>query len=65
MSYLYKWLSKHTPSFLRVVVVPIGVLIVMAPLSLIVFGPIGYNVGIYVGKFFKWLFDVTPFRWIC
>lgn len=60
MSYLYKWLSKHTPSFLRVVVVPIGVLLVMAPLSLIVFGPIGYNVGIYVGEFFKWLFDVTP-----
>ena len=60
MSYIYRWLSKVTPSFLRVVVVPLGTLVVMAPLSLVVIGPIGYNVSIYVGEFFKWLFEVAP-----
>lgn len=60
MSYLHRWLSKHTPSFLRVVVVPIGTLLVMAPLSLVVIGPLGYNAGIYVGEFFKWMFTVAP-----
>lgn len=60
MSYVYRWLTKVTPSFLRVVVVPIGTLLVMAPLSLAIIGPIGYNVGIYVGEFFKWLFEFAP-----
>lgn len=46
--------------FLRVVVVPIGTLLVMAPLSLVLIGPLGYNAGIYVGEFFKWLFTVAP-----
>lgn len=45
---------------MRVVVVPLGTLVVMAPLSLVVIGPIGYNVSIYVGEFFKWLFEVAP-----
>ena len=60
MSYIYRWITKVTPSFLRVVVVPIVTLLVMAPLSLIVIGPIGYNIGIYLGQFFKWLFEVAP-----
>ena len=49
MSYLHRWLSKHTPSFLRVVVVPIGTLLVMATLRLVLIGELGYNEGIYVG----------------
>lgn len=60
MGYVYRWIKKITPSFLRVVVVPFVTLLVMAPLSLIVIGPIGYNVGIYVGECFKWLFEVAP-----
>ena len=51
---------KIYSKLLRVVLVPVVVLLVMAPLSLIVFGPIGYNVGIYVGEFFKWLFELAP-----
>lgn len=60
MSYVYGWLNKHSPSYLRVVLVPIGTLLVMAPLSLMILGPIGYNVGIYVGRFFAWLFSIAP-----
>lgn len=60
MSFLYRFLTKHTPSFLRVVVVPVGVLLVMAPLSIVIIGPLGYNVGIMVGNAIGALFDFSP-----
>lgn len=60
MSYVHRWISKVSPSFLRVVLVPVVVLLVMTPLSLMLFGPLGYNIGIYIGNFFKWLFDIAP-----
>lgn len=60
MSYVYRFVYQHTVEYLRVVVVPIVVLVIMAPLGLIVFGPIGYYAGVYVGQFFMWLFEVAP-----
>lgn len=60
MSYLYAWIQKRCVDFLRVVVVPIVTLIVSGFVGICLVGPIGYNVGIYVGEAFKWLFDVAP-----
>lgn len=60
MSYVYKFINSHTVSYLRVIVVPIVTILVMAPLSIMLLGPIGYYAGIYVGEAFKWLFDVAP-----
>lgn len=60
MSYIYKWINKHTAEYLRVVVVPIVTLVVTGLISICVIGPIGYNLGIYLGEAFKWLFDVAP-----
>jgi PTS system beta-glucosides-specific IIC component len=60
LSYLHRWLSKHVVSYLRVVAVPLIDILVMAPLSLMIIGPLGYNIGIYLGEFFKWLFTVAP-----
>lgn len=60
MSYVYKFLSKHVPSFLRVVLVPIGTLLVIAPISLIIVGPIGSYIGTLLGSFFKMLFETAP-----
>lgn len=60
LSHVYKFIYDHTVSYLRVVAVPILTLLIMTPLSLMVFGPIGYYAGIYVGDAFKWLFDVAP-----
>ena len=47
MSYIYKWMQKHTVEYLRVVVVPIVTLVVTGLLSICVIGPIGYNLGVY------------------
>lgn len=60
MSYVYSFIYKHTVSYLRVVVVPIITLVIMAPLSIMLFGPLGYYAGIGVGECFKWLFGVAP-----
>lgn len=60
MSHVYRFVYQHTIEYLRVIVVPIAVLIIMAPLGLIVFGPLGYYAGVYVGQFFMWLFDAAP-----
>ncbi len=60
LSYLHRWLSKHVVSYLRVVCVPLLDILIMAPISLMIIGPLGYNIGIYLGEFFKWLFTVAP-----
>jgi PTS system beta-glucosides-specific IIC component len=60
MSYLYEWIHRHCVSFLRVVLVPIVTLLVSGFVSICFIGPIGYNLGIYLGNAFKWLFDVAP-----
>lgn len=60
MSYLYAWIQAHCVDFLRVVVVPIVTLVVSGFVGICLVGPIGYNVGIYVGEAFKWLFDTAP-----
>lgn len=60
MSYLHRWLSKHIVAYLRVVLVPMLTILIMAPIDLMLIGPLGYNIGIYVGKFFGWLFTVAP-----
>ncbi|MBQ1534410.1 MAG: PTS transporter subunit EIIC [Erysipelotrichaceae bacterium] len=60
LSKIYPWLEKKVPSYLRVVLVPLCSILIMAPISLVLVGPLGYNVGLYVGKFFGWLFDTAP-----
>lgn len=60
LSYLHRWLSKHVVSYLRVIAVPLADILIMAPISLMLIGPLGYNIGIYLGEFFKWLFTVAP-----
>lgn len=60
MSYVHRWLTKLVPDFLRVVLVPLGTLVVMAPVALVALGPLGYYFGIYVGEGIKALFEVSP-----
>lgn len=60
LKYVYKWATKIVPDFLRVVLVPLITLVIMAPVSLCLLGPLGYYIGIYVGEAIKWLFNVSP-----
>ncbi|MFC6181805.1 PTS transporter subunit EIIC [Lactiplantibacillus daowaiensis] len=54
-SYLYKWLDKHVPESLKLVVLPMVSLLVMVPLTIIVIGPLGVYSGEAIAAFVNWL----------
>lgn len=60
MSYVYRWISKHCVEYLRIVVVPIVTLLVTGSIGVMFIGPLGYNIGIYLGQAFDWLFTNVP-----
>ena len=56
-SYLYKWLDKHIPESLKLVVVPLISLLIMLPLTVIVIGPIGVYSGEAIANVVNWLIE--------
>lgn len=54
-SYLYKWLDKHIPETLKLVVLPLISLLIMIPLTMIVIGPLGVYGGECIANFVNWL----------
>lgn len=56
-SYLYKWLDKHIPETLKLVMVPLISLLIMVPLTVIVIGPIGVYGGELIANAVNWLIE--------
>lgn len=56
-SYLYKWLDKHVPETLKLVIVPLVSLIIMVPITVIVIGPIGVYTGEAIANLVNWLIE--------
>lgn len=60
LSYVQRFFDKYIPEVLKIIMVPTLSLLVMVPLTLIVFGPI----GIYIGEFVNWIYyyimDFSP-----
>lgn len=56
-SYLYKWLDKHVPETLKLVIVPLVSLLIMVPLTAIVIGPIGVYSGEAIAHAVNWLIE--------
>lgn len=52
LSYVQRFFDKYIPEVLKIIMVPTLSLLVMVPLTLIVFGPI----GIYIGEFVNWIY---------
>ncbi|HLQ39965.1 MAG TPA: beta-glucoside-specific PTS transporter subunit IIABC [Tetragenococcus sp.] len=52
LSYLERFIDKHMPEVLKIIMVPTLCLLIMVPATLIFFGPI----GIYLGNFVNWLY---------
>lgn len=61
LSYLMPFIDKLIPSALKMIVTPLVTLFVVVPITLIVLGPIGSYLGVWVGAGIKWLFDAAPF----
>lgn len=56
-SYLYKFLDKHIPETLKLVIIPLISLVVMIPLTVIVIGPIGVYGGEGIANIVNWLIE--------
>ncbi|MDY4761762.1 PTS transporter subunit EIIC [Streptococcus thoraltensis] len=56
-SFLYKWLDKHIPETLKLVILSLISLGIMVPLTVIVIGPIGVYSGETVANVVNWLIE--------
>lgn len=59
MGYVERFFKKYSPELLKVFVVPFGTLLVMLPLALSLFGPIGSILGNYICNGILGLYDIA------
>lgn len=57
MSYVYSFFEKKSPKALRMLLVPVGTILVMLPLALCVLGPVGFFVGKGLGAVCVWVYS--------
>lgn len=57
---LERLLKKIIPNMLHMVFVPMVSLLIMVPLTALVIGPIGINVGLWISNVFQWLNGINP-----
>lgn len=61
MSYVYHWVDRLIPNIVKMIFTPLIVLAIMIPLTLAIFGPIGYYVGQVLASLSLWLAETVPF----
>lgn len=60
MSYVYGFIDKYMPKMLRLVFTPLVAVLIMAPIALVVTGPIANYLAQAIASLFTWLFTVSP-----
>lgn len=60
MSVVYKFLQKHTPVFLKTIVVPLLTMLITVPVTLIVLGPIGNTLGTWLANGVYAIYQAVP-----
>ncbi len=58
-SYVEKFFKKYTPDVLKVFGIPLGTLLIMLPLELCLFGPLGAILGQYICQGIIGLYDIA------
>ena len=58
MAYVEKFMTKWIPGALKFTFVPLCTFLLMLPLALVVFGPLGYFVGSTLVKAVLWVYSV-------
>ncbi|SMC22928.1 PTS system, beta-glucosides-specific IIC component [Clostridium acidisoli DSM 12555] len=61
MAYVEKFFQKISPDSVKVILVPLGTILVMLPLTLCLIGPAGSFLGVYLAKAIMWLYHTTGF----
>lgn len=57
LKYVYDFVKKWMPSLLTTMFTPMITLLIVVPLTLIIFGPIGTYIGTGLGQILFWLFE--------
>ena len=58
---LEKWVTRITPKPIRIFFVPLVLLVITVPVTLLLLGPLGYNLGQAFTTVILWLFDKLGF----
>lgn len=61
MSYVEKWISKHSPKSLRSIIEPLGTLIIMVPLTFCFLAPLGAMISTAFANGLNWFYDTCGF----
>ena len=61
MSYIERYLKRFVPNVLKSILVPFLTIMIAAPLTLWIIGPIGYFIGNWLMKGILWLYSMTGF----
>ncbi|WOO37226.1 PTS transporter subunit EIIC [Anaerocolumna sp. AGMB13020] len=61
MAYVEKFFRKISPDSVKAIVVPLGTILVMLPLTLCLIGPAGAFIGTYLASGIMWLYHTTGF----
>ena len=61
MAYVETFMNKWIPGALKFTFVPLCTFLIMLPLALVVFGPLGYFVGSTLVNAVLWVYSVSPF----
>lgn len=57
LSLVYKRIDRYTPKMIKIIVVPTLSVLIVVPVTLLIFAPIGAYMGIYLADGMLWLFD--------
>lgn len=60
LSYVYKYINKWIPKSIRIVFVPMLVLLIMTPLTLICIGPLAMYISTLLVGLFNFLYGLSP-----
>lgn len=60
MSYVYRWLSKAIPTYLKTVFVPLLTMLITVPVTLLALGPIGNWMGTLLADAFLAIYRAVP-----
>lgn len=61
MSYVERFINKWCPDLLKGIVVPVGTLLIMIPISFCIVAPLGRIFGDYLSGAIIWLYNTTGF----
>lgn len=59
-SYVQRFFDKHLPGVVRNLFAPMFTIVIMVPLTLLAFGPVGNTIGGAIGDIYNYLYGLSP-----